>query len=75
MTEILKQIREAELNLIKKLTEEWTRPRTIFAFMFYYTICYLIMKRIEIPQVLNTIVSTLMGFYFGQKVKTNGGVK
>jgi len=43
------------------------KPRTIFAFMFYGTACYLILHKMEIPQFLTTICSTLMGYYFGHK--------
>ena len=51
---------------------DWTKPRTIFAFMFYATFLYLVLRGLEIPDPLNTIVSLLMGFYFGNKNK-NGG--
>ena len=45
------------------------KARTIFAMMFYGTLCYLILKQLPIPDILNNIVSFLMGFYFGQKNK------
>lgn len=48
---------------------DWFKPRTIFAFMFYLTFCYLILKGITVPDVLISIVNLLMGFYFGQKIK------
>ena len=53
------------------------KPRTIFAFMFYATACYLILKQVEIPQFLNTICSTLMGYYYGSKKQkeVDGGSK
>ena len=44
------------------------KPRTIFAFLFYGTFCYLIIKQVEIPDALNHVVSALLGFYFGSKV-------
>ncbi len=50
------------------------RPRTLFAFMFYGTFCYLVIQKLQVPANLNTIVSMLMGYYFGSKVK-NGGIK
>jgi len=43
------------------------KPRTLFAFMFYATACYLILRQIEIPQFLNTICSTLMGYFYGSR--------
>jgi len=49
--------------------KELFKPRTLFAFMFYGVFCYLIMKQVEVPQALNSIVSSLMGYYFGQRVK------
>lgn len=54
------------------------KPRTIFAFMFYGAFCYLILRQISIPQELNTIVSMLMGYYFGsrkQKSEVKDGTK
>lgn len=70
---ILDEIREIE----KRIWSEWIKPRTIFAFMFYGTLCYLILKQLPIPEVLKEIVSFLMGFYFGQKLpeqkQENGG--
>jgi len=45
------------------------KPRTIFAFMFYGTFCYLILGGLTIPDPLNTIVSTLMGYWFGSRNK------
>ena len=50
---------------------EWTKPRTIFAFMFYATYCYLIIMGKEIHEELITVVSTLLGYYYGQKVGKN----
>lgn len=55
------KISEVIINLLK--------PRTLFAFLFYGTMCYLILKGIEVPDTLNHIVSVLLGFYFGQKIK------
>ena len=64
MEELLKQIREVEISMLK----EWGKPRSIFAFMFYFTLCYMVLKQFPIPDVLKEIVSFLMGFYFGQKM-------
>ena len=60
---IIEQIREAELAIIK----EWVKARTIFTFMFYATFLYLVLRRIDITPALNTIISTLFGYWFGQK--------
>jgi len=72
MQELIKELREIE----KKIIAEWGKPRTIFAFMFYGTLCYLILTAMPIPEILKEIVSFLMGFYFGQKLpeqkKENG---
>ena len=59
---------------MKKLLA-WLEPRTIFAFMFYFTFLYLILRGLEVPDPLNTIVSLLMGFYFGNKNKGGGNGK
>ncbi len=67
---ILEQIREAELIFMK----EWLKARTIFTFMFYFTFLFLILKRVDVPPALNTIISTLFGYWFGQK-QTQGGQK
>ncbi len=58
---------EREYKIIIKLL----KPRTIFAFMFYGVFCYLLLNEIKIPPMLNTIVSTLMGYFFGERVNKN----
>lgn len=50
------------------------KARTVFAFMFYATFCYLMIVGKDTPQSLISIVSGLLGYYFGQsmpKQKTN----
>ena len=42
------------------------KARTVFAFMFYATFCYLVIAQLEVPQALNSVVTGLLGFYFGQ---------
>jgi len=64
MSELLKQLREIEMMIIK----EWLKPRTVFAFMFYSTLCYLIFNQLPVPEILKNIITFLMGFYFGQKL-------
>ena len=44
------------------------KPRTIFAFMFYGTYCWLIYQKITPPDGLTNIVLMMLAFYFGQKV-------
>ncbi len=64
MNELIRELRELE----KKLISEWLKPRTVFAAMFYGTLCYLILKQFTVPEILREIVSFLLGFYFGQKL-------
>ena len=58
---------EREYKIIEKLL----RPRTIIAFMFYGVFCYLLLNQMKVPPMLNTIVSTLMGYFFGSTSKKN----
>lgn len=53
---------------------EWMKPRTIFAFMFYFSFLYLIMRGIQVPEALNTIISTLFGYWYGNKNSIKGGL-
>jgi len=48
-----------------KFLGDYTEARTLFAFMFYASFCYILLKGHQIPPELNTIVSSLMGFWFG----------
>lgn len=64
MSNILKQLREIEMKVIS----EWLKPRTVFAAMFYGTMCYLILNQLPVPEILKNIITFLMGFYFGQKL-------
>ena len=47
------------------------KARTIFAFMFYAAFIYLIIMQLEIPKELNSIISILLGHYFGMKNKVD----
>jgi len=60
MREVLKALSLAIIN-------EWVKARTVFAMMFYATLCYMLLKQMQIPDILKEIVSFIMGFYFGQK--------
>ena len=53
---------------IGKIEMDFPKARTVFAFMFYSSFCYIVLKEMPIPPALNTIISTLMGFYFGQSM-------
>ena len=52
------------------------KARTVFAFMFYATFCFMIVYEKTIPDPLIAIVSGLMGYYFGSSVpkKVKDGV-
>lgn len=64
MRELIEQLRNVELIIFK----EWFRPRTVFAMMFYSTLCYLIINQLPVPEILQQVVSFLMGFFFGQSM-------
>lgn len=49
--------------------KDWLKPRTVFAALFYGTFCYLILIGTKVPPELNTIISVLMGYFFGNKTK------
>jgi len=51
------------------IIKDLLKPRTIFAFMFYSTLCYLIICQFPIPDILKEVISFMMGFYFGNKTK------
>jgi hypothetical protein len=54
-------------ELISVLIKEWGKARTIFTMMFYGAFLYLMIKGTQVPPELNTIISTLFGYWFGQK--------
>jgi hypothetical protein len=64
-------------NELTKLLIELFTPRTIFASLFYGTFCWLLWREKPIPEELNTIVFSLLSFYFGFKAAAkrneNGG--
>jgi len=57
-----------------KIIENFSKPRTLFTFMFFSTFCYLVIIKEPVPAILNSIVSGLLGYYYGEK-KTNGNGK
>ena len=50
-------------DIIKKLLT----PRSVYTSAFFGTLCYLILKQLPIPQLLNSICSSLFGFWFGEQ--------
>lgn len=66
---LLLSLRRVSPACVEKIVEEWGRPQSIFALMFYGTFVYLVLVKAPIPEMLNSIVNFLMGFFFGQKVK------
>ena len=50
-------------NVLAKLLT----PRSIYTSVFFGTLCYLILKQLPIPQLLNSICSSLFGFWFGEQ--------
>ena len=69
-------------DFLKEIIDEFTdvfkeiiKPRTVFAFMFYATFCYLIMQQKPVPESLNNIVFSLISFWFGTRVGENIGEK
>ena len=57
-----------------KILESLLKPRTLFTLMFFSTFCYLIVTKNPVPAILNSVVSGLLGYYYGEK-KTNGNSK
>jgi len=57
------------MGKILKMIEKLVKPRTIFTGMFFGTTCYLILNNIAVPEMLNSIVSGLFGYYYGEKTK------
>ena len=50
-------------DIMKKLLT----PRSVYTSAFFGTLCYLILKQLPIPQLLNSICSSLFGFWFGEQ--------
>lgn len=65
----IKNIREDKLN-------EWIKPRTVFAFLFYYTYLVMISCGNPVPPLLEKIVGGLFIFYYANKaIKKIRGVE
>lgn len=48
---------------------DFFKPRTVFALMFYGTTCYLLIVGKEVPEPLKNVVIMLLSFYFGSATK------
>lgn len=59
-------------EFVIRVFDDLLSARTIFALMFYGTFCYLVLHKFQIPQELNSIISALLGYYFGSKGRTGG---
>lgn len=57
-----------------KILGDYTEARTLFAFMFYGTFCWCVLKHYDVPPELNTIVSTICGYWFGSKNKPQADI-
>ena len=58
-----------------KICKDLLKPRTVFTIGFFGTFCFLILHQVKVPPILNSVVSGLLGYYYGEKVgiaKTNG---
>ena len=66
---ILSKTNDTANDFIRSVTKEWVKARTIFTAAFYGAFLFCILKKVPIPPELNTIISTLFGYWFGQKSK------
>ena len=61
---------------MKEILEKLLKPRTLYTAMFFGVAVYLFATGREIPSLLQVVVSSLLGFYYGEKaVKMNGAQK
>lgn len=52
---------------------DWLKPRTTFALMFYFAYIYLSMKGLKVPDGLELIVGSLLGYFFGTRTQQANG--
>lgn len=57
-------------EIILIIVKEWVKARTVFTAMFYGVFLFCIIAKLPIPAELNTIISTLFGYWYGQKQST-----
>ena len=73
---LIKSLDKSQSDMVIKSLMAWFKPRTVFAFMFYATFCFLILKGKPIPDILDRLIFILMSAYFGYKAgKVNGEKK
>lgn len=60
---------EAEHGPLRRSISELVNVSSIIAFVLTFVICYLVLAKgtTEIPAILSTSLSTIIGFYFGTK--------
>jgi hypothetical protein len=60
---------EAEHGPLRRSLSELVNVASIIAFLLTFVICYLVLAKgvTEIPPILSTSLSTIIGFYFGTK--------
>lgn len=64
------------MDRLLKIFERLLKPRTLFTFMFFGVFCYLAITKLPIPPILTSVVSGLLGYYYGEKIaKLNGKEK
>lgn len=75
----IKETWTKSIDFLIKCGGEWLKPRTFFALMFYFAYIKLTLGGVKIPDGLELIVGTLLGYYFGSKglnrSKENGSPK
>ena len=71
MKELLVFFREV-IDEFTDIIKEIIHPQTFFAFMFYATFCYLLLRGQPMPETLRDIVFTTLGYFFGSVNKSNG---
>ena len=49
------------------------KPRTIFTFMIYATVCYLVIVGKAIPDLIADAFFVMLGFWFGEKIGRKNG--
>ena len=61
------------LNRLLIIFEKILKPRTLFTIAFFGTFCYLILNQLAVPPILNSVVSGLLGYYYGEKTAVING--
>ena len=72
-TGAIKETWVKSIDFLIKCGGEWLKPRTFFALMFYGAYIKLTLDKVVIPQGLELIVGSLLGFFFGSRINKNNG--